>query len=265
MSTLNSKLLFTIIAVFLLVSCNTKQPKDPIITVDHNTSESLLKNNEEELKALSQSLELSEEEYQDLLVKNEKTISKNQFYYRKIHLLQSELDSLQSVNNVLNSRLDDLISTPAPSISPYEQNLVSMVHRMHADWKSLPKEKDIDAILQYFLPEFMVSQVAIDATNKGHLANYNKDEYTKHLKSITNQKGYSYEFGNVHFLDIEIKEQEFFNIAYKCSMRRYKDDQRMNTNSILVTMTGKKVDGEWKIAHYSLVNFQYQAFQNVTL
>lgn len=250
-------LVFTLIALSI-ISCkqNTKSTiaNDDQIIVSEN-----------ELKALSHSLEMTEGEYNTLLSENEKIISKNKLYHRKIHLLQSEVDSLNSTTNNLKRQLYAFQSIPAPELSNHEQELVSMVHRMHADWKKLPQEKEIDAVLQYFLPQFMVSQVAIDKANKGHLANYTREEYIKHLKAITNQKGYAYEFGNVHFLDIEIKEGEFFNVAYKCTMRRYKGDQRVNTNSILITMTGKKMDDGWKIAHYSLVNFQYQAFQNITL
>ena len=144
---------------------------------------------------------------------------------------------------------------PAPDSD--QQAIRKMVTDMHVSWKELPERKDPQQILNYFLPEFMTNQIEIDVDNQGHVAGYTHEDYINFLEEIVSRKRFSVEFGDVSFLDIEVKDHEIFNVAYKCLMRSYKKDELTDTSSVIVTITGRKTEGEWKIANYSVVVFSY--------
>jgi len=145
---------------------------------------------------------------------------------------------------------------PAPDSD--QQAIREMVANMHVSWKELPERKDPQQILNYFLPNFMTNQIDIDVDNQGHVAGYTHEDYIQYLEEIVSRKRFSVEFGDVTFLDIEVKDHEIFNVAYKCLLRSYKKDELTDTRSVIVTITGRKTDGEWKIANFSVVAFSYK-------
>ena len=71
----------------------------------------------------------------------------------------------------------------------------------------------------------MTNQIDIDVENQGHVAGYTHEDYKLYLEEIASRKRFSVEFGDVSFLDIEVKDREFFNVAYKCLLRTYNKDE----------------------------------------
>ena len=148
-------------------------------------------------------------------------------------------------------------SDQAPVLSEDETAIRQMVNKMHVSWKELISTQDPQEILDYFMPIFTASQIDIDLENKAHMVAYTDLDYPKYLKEIISRKDFSVEFGNVSFLDVSIKNREYFNVAYKCQMRQYNKDVLTETTTVMVTMTGRRITDSWKIANYSLVTFDY--------
>jgi len=199
---------------------------------------------------------VKEEELSDLKTKNAELVRQSMALQSEIHLQQTDIDSLMTVINGLEQQLKRS-NNSTMELSADERALRQLVSDMHISWKELVNTKDPQLILDYFLPRFMANQIDIDTQNKGHVAAYTELDYNNFLDEITSRRRYSVEFGDVTFLDVTVKDREFFNVAYKCRMREYKDDVLAETSEVMVTITGRKITDSWKIANFSVVSFEY--------
>ena len=138
---------------------------------------------------------------------------------------------------------------------PDEEGIKTLVVSMHESFQELVDTKDNDHILQYFLPRFMTHSIMIDADNKGQVASFTHENYEEYLDGIGMLEGVDLSFENVRFLDIEVKDGIYFNVVYKCLLSANTEDEFFFENTIIVTITGKKVKKDWKIANYSVVSF----------
>ena len=200
---------------------------------------------------------IDERELSDLKTKNAELVRQSMLLKSEIHLQQISIDSLSTYINRLEEQMAKAVNK-VPVLSADEQAIRQMVASMHVSWKELPELKDPQQILNYFLPQFMTNQIDIDVENQGHVAGYTHEDYNLYLEEIASRKRFSIEFGDVSFLDIEVKDREFFNVAYKCLLRTYNKDELEDSSSVIVTITGRRTEGEWKIANYSVVTFSYK-------
>lgn len=145
-----------------------------------------------------------------------------------------------------------------PILSKEEQEIRKLINEMHISWQKMIDTKDDKEILKYFAPSYITNQVSVYADNSGSIQSYTNRDFPKYLKSVIKRKGYKYEFSKVRFLDIEIKDNTYFNAVYKSRLDEISDGGEKSTNSLIITVTGKKVKSQWKIGNYSWVNFQYQ-------
>ncbi len=144
-------------------------------------------------------------------------------------------------------------------ISKEEQEIRELVNDLNLAWEKLIETKDENEILKYFAPAYITNQVSVYADNSGNIQTYTNEDFPKYLKSvIKNRKGYKYEFSKVRFLDVEIKDNTYFNTVYKCRFNETSDSGETNINSLIITVTGKKVKNQWKIGNYSWVKFEYK-------
>jgi hypothetical protein len=253
---------FFLLSVPFFLACGeqSKQVNSPssssIVQVS-DTIEIINQSDEYELKALADSLELSEGKYDDLLREKTSNDRKTRLYYRKIHLQQMEIDSLNSlvnglttVNHLINEKYEE------PPLTDKEKQIQQMVYNMHKDWKRLTVTKDPDLILAYFNDQFAISRITIESNNTAQIARYSQTDFKDYLKRFSKEKGLSFEFGNVKFLDMKIQNDAYFNVSYKCILRLYKDDKLFESSQLLVTITGKNDNGKWGIASYSWVGFK---------
>lgn len=199
---------------------------------------------------------IKEQNLSELKTKNAEMLIQLVAQQSEIHLQQTRTDSLQTIINDLDDQVAKM-SDQAPGHSEDEKSIRQMVNHMHVSWKELVSTKDPQQILDYFMPIFTAMQIDIDAENRAHMAAYTDLDYPKHLEEIISREDFSVEFGDVSFLDVSIKNREFFNVAYKCQMRQYQKDVLSETTTVMVTITGRRITNSWKIANYSLVTFDY--------
>ena len=57
---------------------------------------------------------------------------------------------------------------------------------------------------------------------------------------------------------VDIDTENEGHVAYKCALRSYKKDVLSKSSSVLVTITGRRMEGAWKIANYSVLAFSYK-------
>lgn len=199
---------------------------------------------------------IKEREIADLKTKNAEMLKQMLVLQSKTHLQQTEIDSLLTIINKLEQQVANM-SGRAPAPGEDEQAIRKMVHNMHTSWKELVITREPQEILQYFMPMFMANRINIGTANKGRVAAYTDLDYHKFLEEIIARKNFGVEFGDVTFLDIAIKDREFFNVAYKCHLREYKKHVLSETSIVMVSITGRKINDNWKIANYSVVSFEY--------
>lgn len=244
---MKSNLLFLASITVLLFSCQPgkEQPKalDPV-----------------EIAQLADTLNLEENQYADLLGNKNNEQTKRDLFFRKIHLQKRAIDSLTTQNLGLakeNGILNK--ANEKPALTRQERGIQNMVHHMHKSWIALAKNQDPQEILKYFNDKYLISRITINDDNTASVSRFSHEDFQEYIeKEILGEEGLAVEFSDVNFLDIEIKDNSYFNIAYKCMMGAYKGDRLIETNSLLVSITGKNIDGKWGISSYSWVNFKYQ-------
>lgn len=241
------KILFALL-VTLVISCQNDKNSKVSNAVDSK-----------ELLMLADSLELKQSEYNDLIDSVNTLNRKSDLFYRKIHIQKQQIDELSNENALLSKENRNLSEkTKKPVVSKQEKAIQNMVFKMHKSWANLVKSKDPNEVIQFFNPKYLVSRISIDSDDKASVARFSHEDFKEYIEeTIIAVDGLSVEFADVDFLDIEIKENTYFNVAYKCVMGTYKDDRLQETNSILVTITGKNIEGTWGISSYSWVNFKY--------
>jgi len=248
----NMKRVFLVVLAFVFVSLfsctqektQTTQSKEPIVNNDSS---------EYQLMKFADSLELTKSEYQDLLEENTNKDIRLDMLYRKLHILQAENDSLSSLLNSLKKQNE----TPKKSFTDSEMGIRGMVHDMNASWRTITKTKRPKNILKYFMPKFIVQRIAIETDDEATVAIYTNEDFAKYIREVARAKEFSLEYGDIEFYDIEIKNDIYFKVAYKCELRVYKKDKLERKNSMLITIAGRHIDDQWKIASYSEVSFKY--------
>lgn len=137
-----------------------------------------------------------------------------------------------------------------------EKEIRAYIKNVNQSWEKLFVTKDKNEIMQYFAPAFIANEVSIYSDNSGNIKDYTNEDFPKFIKSITKRKGYKYEFANVRFLDIEIKNDIYFNVVYKSKLVETTNENKTNTSSVIINVTCKKINAKWKIGYFSWVEFE---------
>ena len=248
----NVKRVFLVVLAFVFIglfSCmqektQTIQSKKSVVNKDSS---------DYQLIKFADSLELTKNEYQDLLKENTNKDIRLEMLYRKLHILQVENDSLSSLLNTIKKQNE----TSKKSFTDSEMGIRGMVHDMNASWRTITKTKRPKNILKYFMPKFIVQRIAIETNDEATVAVYTNEDFAKYIREVAREKELSLEYGDIEFYDIEIKNDIYFKVAYKCELRVYKKDKLERKNSMLITIAGRHIDDQWKIASYSEVSFKY--------
>ena len=213
---------------------------------------------ETEMINLADSLELKEAQYSDLIDSINTLQTRSDLFFRKIHIQDREIDALSSQLKLVAKENKRLVGkTKKPPLSKEEKGVQNMVFKMHKAWVELAETKNTKVLMNYFNPHFLVSRITINADDTAGVSQFSHDDFEEYLqRSIVEEEGLSVEFDAVDFLDIKIRKNSYFNVAYTCDMGTYKNDRLQETSAILVTITGKNIDGRWGISSYSWVSFK---------
>lgn len=246
------KLKFTALLIVSLSVFSCVKKEAPVVEVKNNTIDSL------DMVKFADSLNLRESQYTDLIDSINTLQTKSDLFYRKIHIQDKEISQLSSQLRLLEKENQVLKGkNKKPKISKAERSLQNMVFKMHEAWIQLTKEKDTEVLMKYFNPHFLISRIAINADDTANVSQFSHDDFGKYLETnILDKDGISIEFDDVEFLDIQTRNNTYFNVAYRCSMGTYKNDKLLETSATLVTITGKNIEGEWGISSYSWVSFK---------
>jgi len=249
----------------MIISCNQETNNPDIDTPPATSNESTATQDSiaMQIKILADSLDLVDSNYEDLIKSKRGTDYRNSLYLRKIHFLESEIDSLKTQISILEQDLKGLpepISPDKPksTLSKGQKEIQDMILAMNSSWVRMHKTRKPKEVLKYFLPRFLVSRIAVEIDNTANAAMYEPNDFAKFLQGINSQKDLVLEFVDVKFYDIEVKSDLYFSASYKCRLKIYKADKLQYNNSVLVTMTGRKIGKKWKIATYSWVGFKYE-------
>jgi hypothetical protein len=252
-----------ILFLFLfLYSCNNEENSSNNKIQETTNSDSLAQNDSIVLrmKALADSLDLAVANYEDLLKSKSGSDYRNKVFFRKLHLLQQENDSLKTILNEMQEEIPEIVDVPKekiPSLSQDEKDIRSMIISLNQAWITMHNTKKPKEVLRFFNYQFMVSWIVIEKDNSANAAIYTHNDFGNFLREINHKSEMSFEFGDVSFFDIEVKDHNYFKAAFKCELRVYKGDIMQYKDSVLVTIAGKKIKNKWKIASYSWIGFKY--------
>lgn len=243
----------------VLASCSSpseKKAKDPIGNYDSINAA------KQEAELRNEEMELLRDSIEDSLL-DEKTLKKEYYSERKKRIdleqnLEIHTHFIDSLTKVINSK-DNRIATLLKNQykQPEDDEIESLITNLHAAINKLRTSEKEVAVLKYFLPQFSIKHVMIDSDNLGHIAAYNHEDYKKHLKDLTRETDIRHEIIDIKILDIETKENTFFNVLYRLKSKSFEKESLKHNINTMVSLTGKKMDGALKIASFSVVEFQY--------
>lgn len=244
----------------ILASCSSpseKKAKEPKVNQDSiNAAQYESELLSKEMELLKDSIENSKLDEQSLKERYFSERKKRIQLDKNLTAEKAIVDSLTNVNNNKDKRIAILSKNEQQRLAK-DKEIESLISNLHTAINQLRSGKEEGTVLQYFLPQFSIKHVKIDTDNLGHIAEYTHEDYKKHLKDLTKEKNTRYEIENIKILDIERKEDNFFNALYRLKINSYEKEERQYTINTMVSLTGKRINGELKIASFSLVEFQY--------
>ena len=198
-----------------------------------------------------------------------KEIHKNYLSLKsQVSTLQSQNTSLQITIAEKDKYIDSLknvtpitkiveIEKPEPKLSKNEIELRKFSKDVIKAWDQLAITQDQKTITHFFLPTYRANRVSIDHDNTAQISIYTEENFDDYINWVMKKKKWSYTQENIKFLDIEVKDDLYFNSSFKYKLLTYEKDKLVDVSTMLITITGKKINSEWKIANYSWVRFSY--------
>jgi len=184
--------------------------------------------------------------------------------------LTSKFNLLSKQNSeLLNDKkdLELLIDSFKISVSDINQKKVEIsksareIQNLSLDimksWAELAKTRDKKTITHFLLPNYRGNRISIDNDNTAQMSWYTQDNFDDYLSWMMKHKNWTFEHKNIKFLDVEIKDNLYFNSTYKYLLITSEKGKVVDKSTMMVTITGKKVEGDWKVASYSWIRFSY--------
>ena len=139
----------------------------------------------------------------------------------------------------------------------YSTEINSLIIDLLKSWDNLPNTGDTKNITKFFAKKYRCNRISIDHDNTAQISWHTEKDFNDYLESITSKKEWTYKTTNIQFLDTEIKDNLYFNTAFKYSLDTYDGDNLIDKSNFTVTITGKRVNNKFKIVIYSWVRFSY--------
>ena len=173
--------------------------------------------------------------------------------------LNEAIDSLTIVINTL--RIEEAKKKERDAnkkkINKQEERIQTLISNFLQSWDNLPKTKDTKTVTEFFAKKYRCNRISIDHDNTAQISWHTEKDFDDYIKSLFLKKGWTFKTTNVKFLDTEIKDDLYFNSTFKYSLDTYKKDKLIDKSNFIVTITGKKIDNEYKIVNYSWVRFSF--------
>jgi len=118
-------------------------------------------------------------------------------------------------------------------------------------------EASISDILNFFAIQFSANIVKINLDGQATVARLTRVEFEDELKKIELDRDIHYNLVNIDFLDTEIIN-DLANITYKTLTEYFEGDKHVSNNTVLTTLTCRKIDREWKIGSLSRTTIEYE-------
>lgn len=123
------------------------------------------------------------------------------------------------------------------------------------------EDASISDILNFFAPHFSANIVKISLERQATVARLTRVEFEEELKKIELNRDIHYNLVNIDFLDTEIIN-DLANITYKTLTEYFEKDKHISNNTVLTTLTCRKIDRVWKIGSLSRTTIEYEPKEN---
>ena len=200
--------------------------------------------NSEKLEILSAENEELRGKYQDQLVQTRTSTKK--------------ADSLQTIVNSQGQEIQRMKGEmPVYNASSADEKAIEQwVANLHKGWADMMEKDDTNEILKYFLDKYTTSSVRISPENIPEVQRDNDSSFEDHLNQIMLVNDVTLSFGQTKFLYTEVRG-DIFVTSYRFRLRVYRNNEQIQTNSLVTQLAGQKKDGEWKVGSYNWVTFNY--------
>ena len=118
-------------------------------------------------------------------------------------------------------------------------------------------EATVADILRFFAPQFSANIVSINVDGQASVGRFTRVEFEEELKKLELNKEIHYNLVNIDFLDTEIIN-DLANITYKTLTEYFEGDKHVSNNTVLTTLTCRKINREWKIGSLSRTTIKYE-------
>jgi hypothetical protein len=251
-------LFLTISIFFLIVSCkdnetnstNKKTKNDSETVETDKTIETSVK--DDSLFFYKKELKKIKSTTTSVRIKNNKLTKENTE-------LKQKLDSIETVISTIKTDLTNANDKIAKikNDNHTDKRIVSLINNLLQSWDNLPTTGKTSTVTKYFAKKYRCNRISIDHDNTAQISWHTEKDFNDYLKSITTNKTWTFKTTNLKILDTEIKDNLYFNTSFKYSLDTFDDGKLVDKSNFLVTITGKKINNEFKIVIYSWVRFSY--------
>jgi len=196
----------------------------------------------EEIVALTQENNELKQSYENQLVQTKQALK--------------SADSLQTIVHSMERQIQDMKGDlPVYKASNQDEKAIEqLVANLHKGWSNMMEKDDTNELLQYFLSKYTTSSVRINPENIPDVQRDNNASFEDHLNEIMLANDVTLSFGKTKFLYTEVRG-DIFVTSYRFTLRVYRNNEQIQTNSLVTQLAGQKKDEAWKVGSYNWVTF----------
>ena len=243
--------ILTLYLLLIITSCdnNNKEHSHNTVITSNNESQYSTKNIDS-LTFYKSELEKIKLNFSSTTKLNNQLINKNKILSNRISHLESKL---HTTNNIKNKKAAKSENT----INKQEKRIHSLINKFLESWDNLPSSKNTKTVTKFFTSKYRCNRISIDHDNTAQISWHNETNFDQYIKSIISKNNWTFKTTDIIFLDTEIKDSLYFNSTFKYSFKTYDKNTLVDKSNFIVTITGKKINNEYKIVNYSWVRFSF--------
>ena len=243
-----------IVTLISLVSCKnnentpdkTSREVDSLLSVLNKKIDT--SNKKDSTLFYKKKLNEAETKYNSVWNNRSKLQKDNQDLIKIIDSLTTEINTIKTSKNK---------KAPKVIINKQEKKIRTLISSFLQAWDNLPQTKNTKTVTKFFAKKYRCNRISIDHDNTAQISWHTEKDFNDYIKSLFFKKGWIFKTTNLKFLDTEIKDDLYFNSTFRYSLTTYKKDELIDKSNFIVTITGKKMDNEYKIVNYSWVRFSF--------
>lgn len=151
----------------------------------------------------------------------------------------------------------------AKPISADEKEVQEMIKNLEKGWVKMVETKDINALLNFFMPNYTTNAVRINTENMPFVQRHNNSNFREHLNQLLVTKELSISFDEPRFYSTVVRG-DIFTTSYLSFFTAFHQGKVIHKSTILCFVSGEKRDNRWLVGNYNWTRYdEFDASGNI--